>query len=644
MTDAATLAGTLGAAAAPAVLLAFVLGARDAFIATRRNSFVRIGDYLWVYVAIPIVALTVLVLPLGAVVALGGFAAGLAARTVAAASAGSIAALCFAIETREFLERIRGTMDRAHVDAPSRRRALAVVGTAAGLAACLAVAAVAAIFWKLGPLGRLAIAVAIVDLALLPPLVRLALRELPLAWVARRRRRPTEARADATRRPSVVLISIDTLRADRMRALGGRGLMPNLDRLAAAGVLYERAIAQSSWTLPSVASFLTGLHPSRHGAGWALNGFDLLARAPLRSGTWTVAQGLRAAGYRTHAVVANPYLALPFGLAQGFDTYDNVSLESEMAICLRTTLAARLVGPALGTRVSGNGDVVTQRGLRRLRELRAGARDQPYFLWLHYIDPHAPYGCGGDKSFRGDTLLAEIEHDGAELRDRFEAIARLRAGEIRLSPAEKAQMVALYDAGVADVDRCLGEILDAVAPGDDTLIAVVSDHGEEFWEHGGVEHGHTFYDELVRVPLVLAGAGLPRDHRVAELVRLIDLPPTMFDLLHLPAPSDLDGTSMLRPTGAERVALCEGLLFAEDKVAIRTARWKYVRSANGKEELYDLETDRLELRDVAASADLEWARELIAASGAGAPQAECIDDHAADGPAIREALRHLGYA
>jgi arylsulfatase A-like enzyme len=324
-------------------------------------------------------------------------------------------------------------------------------------------------------------------------------------------------------------------------------------------------------------------------------------------------------------------------------------------VALRPALCGPLAAALLGERLCDSAAAVTRHALARLDQLRpANAKHgAPFLLWIHYIDPHAPYGCGGNKTFRGDTLLSPIRGAAPGLGERFEAIARLRGGEIRLTAAEKEQLIALYDASVADVDRHAGRVLERLLDaagnvGDDLLVIVVSDHSEEFWDHGGVEHGHTFYDELVRVPLIFGGGGLDPG-RLGGVVRLTDVAPTVLDLAGISPPSGLDGATLvsgrdgrIRLAAGGRVAICESLLFAEEKVALRTERWKYVRWENGKEELYDLASDPRELRDLAGSASLDWARRLLgetAATNGQPPPGSHVDS-----AAIRAAMERLGYA
>lgn len=625
-----------------------IIGAADALRALRRNTYVHLSRYVWLYLSVPVVALAPVALVLGTLSAAG--------TTVLGASRGGTAAtavvVCLVaagcVEAVAFRRQLDAGLHAARV--PHRGGAWARrAAKGLWLVLLVCVGAVSGQFVSALPDAAVTVAgaaAAAVNLLLILPAVGFLMSELRLAP---RRQEGAGHRRGRAVEPSLVLISIDTLRADRLGAYGATSrLTPHLDALAARGTVCDAAIATSSWTLPSVASFLTGLYPSHHGAGEPVNGFDLMARSPLRPSVGTLAEACSDAGYGTYAVVSNPYLALQYGLGRGFASYENVSIESEAIVAMRGTLAGRALEWMLGSRPADTGERVSDVGIRRLRRVASVRREdgQPFFLWLHYIDPHAPYGCAGDKSFRGDTLLSEIRHEGP-LGQRFEAIARLRAGEIRLSETEKAHLLALYDAGVATVDAAVGRVLEeltALGLADDVIVAVVSDHGEEFWEHGGVEHGHTFYDELVHVPLMFAGPGVPRGGRVRSLVSLADLPPTLLRLAGLSAPLGLDGVPIALSDASaedERVVHCESLLFAEPKAAVRTRSLKYVLWQGGKEELFDLDRDPRELRDLAATADLGWARSLLA-DGVGPPQGGYAA--ALDTASLRVAMERLGYA
>ncbi|MBX3025423.1 sulfatase [bacterium] len=625
-----------------------IIGAADALRALRRNTYVHLSRYVWLYLSVPIVALAPVALVFGTLSAAGTGALGASRGATAATAvvvclvaAGCVEAAAF---RRQLDAGLRAARVPRHGEAWARRAATAVwvvLLACAGVAGGQFVARLPDV-----AVTTAGAVVAAVNFLLTLPAVAFLMSELRRAP---RRREGARHRRSRAVEPSLVLISIDTLRADRLGAYGATTrLTPSLDALAARGTVCDTAIATSSWTLPSVASFLTGRYPSRHGAGESVNGFDLMGRSPLRPGVRTLAEAFADAGYGTCAVVSNPYLALQYGLGRGFSSYENVSIESEAMVAIRGTLAGRTLEWMLGSRPVDTGTRVSDVGIRRLRRAASVRREdgQPFFLRLHYIDPHAPYGCAGDKSFRGDTLLSDIRHEGP-LGQRFEAVARLRAGEIRLNATEKADLVALYDAGVAAVDAAVGRVFDeltALGLADEVIVALVSDHGEEFWEHGGVEHGHTFYDELVHVPLMFAGPGVPRGGRVRSLVSLADLPPTLLRLAGLSAPHGLDGVPIaLSDASAEddRVVRCESLLFAEPKVAVRTRSLKYVLWQGGKEELFDLDRDPCELRDLAATADLGWARGLLG-DGPGPPQGSYAA--ALDTASLRVAMERLGYA
>jgi arylsulfatase A-like enzyme len=191
-----------------------------------------------------------------------------------------------------------------------------------------------------------------------------------------------------------LLISIDTLRAEHLGCYGdGHGLTPHLDRLAAQGTLFEHAITSSPWTLPAMASLFTGLYPSRHGAGEITNRRDPLGRSPLPPNTRTLTSVLSEAGYRTHASATNPYLALRYGFGEGFETYENVTIESEAFLSFEKTTAVRLLKWIKPEWITGDrGETVSARAHSWLQNYD---RSRPFFLWLHYVDPHPPYSRPG---------------------------------------------------------------------------------------------------------------------------------------------------------------------------------------------------------------------------------------------------------
>lgn len=631
----------------------FALGCREALLTLEANAFVQPGQYFFLYLTIPILAWmalgALLLLPCGVIVGLvGTLSEGRDALWVY----GSV--LAFAGGLSVFLPWT--TAVTAHLAAvgvaagPGLRLLLALIGV--GLAAGGALVAGAAAAWyakrAARPLRYVTTLVGVIALVALWPVIHFFTSDWK--WG----RAVHEAGTSGAELPHVLLISIDTLRADHLGSYGDPDqVTPNLDRLAAEGAAFRHAITSSPWTLPAVASLFTGLYPRHHGAGAITNRRDPLGRSALPDGSWTLARALGERGYRTHAIVTNPYLALRYGFGQGFDSYENVTIESEAFLALAQTTVVRLLHWARPDLIIGDrGDTVSARAVRWLD--RVDTR-RPFFLWVHYVDPHPPYsrpGATRHKSFRTDSLLAPPALNGGELTVTSPDVARLRSGEIRLSAAQKAAVQALYRAEVAQVDSAVGTVLEALdrrGLRERTLVVCVADHGEEFWEHGGVEHGHTVYDELLRVPLMMRWPGrVPAGTWVDPVVRITDVAPTILDLLALPVPVQRDGATLMPLIRGDeslpRVALSENMLFAEERVGLRTQAYKYVRWETGKEEVYDLTADPGERVDLAGvSATLAPLRQLHAALAqdstvvTGTRDAPQLDEGAA------QALRALGY-
>ncbi|MEM7480945.1 MAG: sulfatase [Acidobacteriota bacterium] len=342
----------------------------------------------------------------------------------------------------------------------------------------------------------------------------------PAAWGS-----PEIWTAEAPRRPpNVVLISIDTLRADRLSTYGYRlPTSPRLDAWAArSGVVFEYAIAQAPWTLPSHSSMLTGLDPFRHGTNHD---------APLAAGIETLAEALRRGGYRTRAVTAGRFLTPQYGTAQGFDRFQYFAPDSpeQRPLELETNL---------------------ERAVDALDEM-AG---EPFFLFFHTYETHAPYRprqpwferLHGQPPPRPDELRPpdnDDDPDPAARRDQPFGVPRLRqqGGEEVTAAASD-----LYDAGIAYMDNLVGQLLDRVDDLGPTVVVFTSDHGELFGEHGLAGHD-SLYEENLRVPLIIAAPdGLGAGDRVVDQVRSVDIVATILDLVGIRPSQDLDGRT-LRP-------------------------------------------------------------------------------------------------
>jgi choline-sulfatase len=393
--------------------------------------------------------------------------------------------------------------------------------------------------------------------------------------------------------PSVVLVTIDTLRADRVGAYGAEfGATPNLDALAAAGVRCEKAIAPTPLTLPSHATLLTGLYPPHHGVRH--NGIFRL-----EPDATTLAERFRDGGWATGAVVGAVVLSARFGLAQGFEHYDD-ALEGSQASA--TGYPER------------SASEVTRAALEWVAR-----QERPFFLWVHYYDPHADY--------RAPEPFAS----------RFSQLP--------------------YEGEVAYVDAALGSLLDGLQEAGqlaDTVVAVTSDHGESLGEHGERTHSYGLYDATLAVPLLLRGPGLPAGATVPGVVSVAAVAPTLLELARLPALPATDSESLV---GAWEGRSSEaGDAYAESLAtrldhgwaplhAWRTPARHYVRAP--RPELYELASDPHERENMLAAGATahatESARQLDARIEALLAEGRPLRRAPVDAGTL-EQLRALGYA
>ncbi|HZR81642.1 MAG TPA: sulfatase [Candidatus Binatia bacterium] len=437
------------------------------------------------------------------------------------------------------------------------------------------------------------------------------------------------ARHDASGRPpNVLLYVIDTLRADHLGCYGyPLATSPHIDALAREGVLFERTVAQASWTKPAVASLLTGLDPLAHGA--------TSLRQAIRPGVATLAERLAAQGWETAAFVTNVNVSAPFGFARGFETFEYLPEDESRP-------SRHVLSDALGQEVA--------RWLDR-------THDRPFFLWVHSTDPHAPYTPPPELAERFRPGRGNGAPPGADPI----ALGRRARGEgTSLSPAEVPEIVALYDGEIAFNDASLGALLDELRRRglyDSTLIVVTADHGEEFGDHGGFDHGHTLYEELIRVPLVVRlPAGRLAGARRAAMARQIDLVPTLLDQLGIAPDPDLPGRSLFARDGAEAgpvEAFSHTRLARRELAAITSESWKSVQHLAGARredvEVFDLAGDPHEHESIARRRPVtvgyaaQSIRRAIAAGAAGASAGRGGHAPVVD-RATEERLRALGYA
>ena len=389
--------------------------------------------------------------------------------------------------------------------------------------------------------------------------------------------------------PHVIVLLVDALRADHLGTYGyERDTSPALDAFARDGVVFERAISQSTFTKSSVASLFTGRAPYEHGVYWGdrRDTADRLTSDVLPERELTLAEVLRSRGFLTAAWVQNSHLRPYMGFAQGFVSYRDQQ-----------------------------GDV--ERINRRfLGWLRGPARLERVFAYLHYIDLHDPYLPEPPY----DTLFGDPEpiYEGVDLAEWGAFLEGVRSGRIEVSPAEVESLRSLYDGQIRHVDDQVGWLLQELRDRglyDQSLIVLTSDHGDAFMEHGFISHSAAPYDELIHVPLIVKlPGGRHAGLRVAEQVRLIDVYPTVLDLLDVPVPRRVSGCSLLPLLVGERADDPDGgvpcswavseIAEVEDApptLGIRTRDHKYLLGPEG-EATFDLRQDPGELRPLPETA------------------------------------------
>lgn len=429
-------------------------------------------------------------------------------------------------------------------------------------------------------------------------------------------------------RPDIVLVTIDSLRADHLGVYGySRPTSPAIDALAAEGVVVRDHIAQAPYTKASMASLFSGLFPTAHKAfttsshATEIMTGEVSGTMPytdvLEARVMTLAERLAAAGYHTVGLMTNPVLLGAFGFDQGFARYEFMTRS-------RTDFA-----PAA--------DVVHA----ALAALDARPKDQPIFLWIHLMEPHSPYTPPDHLLPLFPVLTPPQPIDPAVIP------AWVRIGE----STDLNQYLAHYDADIRSADEALGKLFEGLkvrGVWDAGVVIVTSDHGEEFFDHGGMEHNHTLYDEMLRVPLVVKGPGL--DPGVLDVqTQSVDLVPTLASLAGRPvAPDEVQGTDIWPVL--QRRGRAEPYAYAEivgRRFALRTREWKLISSLQGGRQLFDLRRDAGERENVAREtpavvAQLEntLARIVAASVEAG----EHIQGRYAPIPAaVLDRLRSLGY-
>ncbi len=350
---------------------------------------------------------------------------------------------------------------------------------------------------------------------------------------------------------NVLLIVLDTLRVDHLGCYGHHKFAsPNIDRLSETSVLFERAYSHAPWTHPSMASILTGKHPKEHG----VNRY----KSMLSKEHVTLPEVMKQSGYRTEGYMSNLFFRPHFGYNQGFDTYDYSVLDMGHP---HEVISSKYI---------------SDQGIKALDSIK-----QPFFLFLHYFDPHERY----------------MPHKQFKWTSGFEW--------------------SLYDGEVAYTDLHIGRALDKLEQKgllDKTIIILTADHGEEFRDHGGIRHTDTLYDELIKVPLLIKIPGI-KPARIKTAVALSDIVPTLFSLIELQIPGKVSGKIIRFGRGGvkakERAIFAEANQGVRKRCVIKDSYKLILDLSDKKRELYNLAEDpkeRVNLADISKGKADELAR------------------------------------
>ncbi len=429
--------------------------------------------------------------------------------------------------------------------------------------------------------------------------------------------------------PNVVLVSFDTLRADHLGAYGYPGeISPNIDAIAASGAVFENGVSQSSWTRPGHYAMLASRYPGL----FMMHYSKEHCRIP--SDVVTLAEALKESGYLTAAFAGGGYVKRRSGFEQGFDYFSTYGRRFESHL----------------------------RPIAGWLENHAQSR---FFLFLHNYNAHNPYNPPDDA--RARFVLDPPAACEGVIFSRTDSKSG-KAGKCRRDPGGPSYLRSLYAAEVFHVDRVFGQVvseLKRLGVFDRTIFILTSDHGEELFDHGRFNHISTSYQELIHVPLIMAGPGIPAGERLQDTVQLLDVAPTLLALLGLEAPDDFQGrdlTPLFQESGELRLGQIRLPAFSASSwdPSIKASHMPHTLSAaildDGRKlirkigpsfdvaEIYDVEADPREQRSLEADA-VPWGDELDAALKRWLreiPRQDECEDAEMD-PAQLEDLRALGY-
>ena len=442
--------------------------------------------------------------------------------------------------------------------------------------------------------------------------------------------------------PSIILIVVDTLRADYLGCYGFDGdVSPRIDELAAESVLFENCSSQAPWTTPSMASMMTSLLPQAHGVALSpedpreFHEWRRQRTSAVPESAVTLAEALRDRGYRTGAFVSNAFLSPDLGFSQGFEVFDDSAAKN------RGRAAPEVLEPA-----------------GRWLDTALGSR-HPFFLYIHLMDVHGPYDSpeGDFNAVREGPGLGEDRKLSIKEFDRIQPYLR-HPQWTRMRHGKKLRTWrGRYAAGVHAADGHLGHMLRRLRQEErwqNTVVVLTADHGEALFDHGGWDHGFSLFKHQLHVPLLIRYPGGERGGtRVSDVVRLVDLMPTLLKIAEAEVPSKVAGadlaplTRLTAGVEAPRSVFASSIKNRPGRSSVTVGRYKLIADADGgNTRLFDLVSDPGELHDIAPvrsdvvrDLKVELLDELMnIAANAPAPEAtvELTDEEV-------EQLRELGY-
>ncbi|MEM9073264.1 MAG: sulfatase [Myxococcota bacterium] len=451
-----------------------------------------------------------------------------------------------------------------------------------------------------------------------------------VAWATPRVTRPAQAAPEVDPAQNVVVVLVDTLRASKLRTWNpeSRVQTPVLDALAGQSAVFEHGQSTENWTKPAVGAILTGLHPIDHQAR--------TQSAVLSDSALMISEHFKTNGFATGGFIANGYISDRFGFDQGWDRYKNFIREEG---------------------ASSEAEVV----FREAADWAIEHKDERFFLYVHTIDPHVPY----DPEDEFVSMYDSRQHYEGQVRPRMTgellANAKKNPPTVTFNQSDVIRLQALHDGEITQHDRHMGTFIERMKEAgiwDNTVFVFVSDHGEEFNEHGSWGHGHSIYQELLHVPFLIHREGVPSG-RIATTVSTMDIGPTVCELAGIDVMPNTAARSLVpllygQPRNGPAVAMSE---FLDERRVMVAGRYKFFVRGNLTVSMFDLEADPGE-RNQLSPADFPIAGRYLRTLqgqflGAG-NRAQWLDAEQARGPSLRagevqmddelqQQLRELGY-